>query len=98
MNAASPLAPRPLAPEHPDRIPTIEVKSAGQHPNLFRKRIDFVAREVRPGDYVRVIDSARRVVGYGLINPRAELAVRMLTWGDRTPGKAFWQEKLAQAV
>lgn len=97
MQAAS-LTPRPLAPEHPDRIPTIEVKSAGQHPNLFRKRINFVAHEVRAGDYVRVIDSDRRVVGYGIINPRAELAVRMLTWGDRIPDKAFWQEKLARAV
>ena len=99
MNTTSSLlSPRPLTPEHPDRIPTIEVKSAGQHPNLFRKRIDFVAREVRPGDYVRVIDADRRVVGYGIINPRAELAVRMLTWGERIPEKSFWQEKLVEAV
>jgi 23S rRNA (cytosine1962-C5)-methyltransferase len=92
------LAPRPLTPEHPDRIPTVEVKSAGQHPLLFRKRIDFVAREVKPGDYVRVVDADGRVVGYGLINPKAELAVRMVTWGDRVPDEAFWREKLASAV
>lgn len=92
------LAPRSLTPEAPDRIPTIEVKSAGQHPLLFRKRIEFVGREVKPGDYVRVMDAERRVVGYGLYNPKAELAVRLLTWGDKLPDKAFWQEKLARAV
>lgn len=36
--------------------------------------------------------------GYGLFNPRAEIAVRMLCHASTPPGIEFWQQRLEQAV
>ena len=72
------LSPDPAAP-----IPAAFVRAASWHPSLYRKRIDRVEK-ARPGDLVAVYGPDDRVLGYGLYNPRSEIAVRMLFYGDRT--------------
>jgi 23S rRNA (cytosine1962-C5)-methyltransferase len=47
---------------------------------------------------VVVVYHGEEVLGYGLYNPRSELAVRMLRWGQMPPDEAFWQTRLEQAV
>ena len=73
-------------------------KTAGGHPYLYRKRIDRFDHSARPGDLVAVRVDRRTLVGYGHFNPRAEITVRMLSWGPNPPGETFWEERLASAV
>ena len=39
-----------------------------------------------------------RVLGYGLYNPRSEIAVRMTFYGEELPDDAAWQKKLDEAI
>ena len=95
-SARSAVSQRPLSP--PAELPTIIVKSVGLHPLLYRKRIEHVDSQVQPGDLVRVMDTEGRHAGYGLYNPRAELALRMLCDASAVPDEAWWEGKLRQAV
>lgn len=78
-------------------LPRVTAKSVGLHPLLYRKRIERIDREARPGDLVAVY-AEDRLAGYGLVNPKAEIAVRMLSWGDRRPDESWWQARLEGAV
>src|ERR1700685_567295 len=74
------------------------VKSPTGHPYVFRKRVARFDAAARPGDVVAVCVERGRVFGYGLFNPRAEIAVRMLRWGNDAPDLAWWTGQLARAV
>jgi 23S rRNA (cytosine1962-C5)-methyltransferase len=82
----------------PPQIAGVQAKSVGLHPLLYRKRIEQVDRGVQAGDIVEVFGQNGERSGFGLYNPRAELALRMLSWGDELPDEAFWDRKLASAV
>jgi 23S rRNA (cytosine1962-C5)-methyltransferase len=84
--------------EVPARLPTVQAKTVGLHPLLYRKRIERVDRDVQPGDLVEVLDGEGNAAGYGLYNPKAELALRMLSGPGELPDVAFWRRKLAAAV
>ncbi|MDX1948178.1 MAG: class I SAM-dependent rRNA methyltransferase [Pirellulaceae bacterium] len=79
------------------RLPGVQVKSVGLHPLLYRKRIDRADRDAHPGDLVEVYADGN-LGGYGLYNPKAELALRMLSGPGELPDEAFWQRRLADAV
>lgn len=87
---------RPLS--LPGKFPGVQAKSVGLHPLLFRKRIDRVDRDVAPGDLVEVYGGDGNLAGYGLYNPKAELALRMLSGPEELPDEAFWTRKLTEAV
>ena len=42
--------------------------------------------------------AAPRLFAYGLYNPKSEIAVRLLRWGDALPDAAYWQDRLRRAV
>jgi len=86
------LVPDPAAP-----IGAAFVRSPSWHPFLYRKRIDRVEK-AQPGDLVAVYGPNGRVLGYGLYNPRSEIAVRMVFYGESLPDDAAWQAKLNEAV
>ena len=88
---------RPLAPDPSAPIPAAFVRSPSWHPFLYRKRIDRVEKG-RPGDLVAVYGPNDRVLGYGLYNPRSEIAVRMVFYGEELPDDAAWQARLDEAV
>lgn len=97
-----PLAPqallsRPLFPED-GRLPVIEVRSPGRHPYLYRKRLGTIDRTAQPGDIVTLVDVAGAPLGYGLFNPRAELAVRVLCGPGDKPDRAWWTRQLQAAL
>ncbi|MBC7853499.1 MAG: class I SAM-dependent rRNA methyltransferase [Pirellulaceae bacterium] len=79
-------------------LATVTVKSVGLHPLLYRKRIELVERDIAPGDIVRVMDTEGRHAGYGMYNPRAELALRMLCDASTLPDEGWWERKLKTAV
>lgn len=76
----------------------VRLRSVRIHPHLFRKLIGEVDPAVHPGDLVAVETPQGELLGHGLYNPRAEIAVRMLTFGPAPPGIEFWEEKLRRAV
>src|SRR5216110_3520978 len=80
------------------RLPFVVLKSVGLHPLVYRKRIARVDRQAAAGDLVEVRDEQGGRVGYGLFNPKSELALRMLSRGDKLPDEAWWKERLQQAV
>ncbi len=89
---------RSLVPDAFDDLPTVLAKTAATHPYLYRKRIERFDASARPGDLVTVRLDRRTVVGYGHFNPRAEITVRLLSWGPDPPGEAFWEHRLASGV
>ena len=92
------LEQRPLSIDTQRPLPKVQLRSVKQHPFLFRKMIGEVDGSAGPGDLVAVLTPQGTHFGYGLYNPRAEIAVRMLQWGEEPPGVDFWRERLMQAV
>jgi 23S rRNA (cytosine1962-C5)-methyltransferase len=74
------------------------LKSAGLHPLIYRKRIVRVDREAGPGDLVAVREEGGERAGFGLYNPKSELALRMLSRDERVPDEAWWKGRLEDAV
>jgi 23S rRNA (cytosine1962-C5)-methyltransferase len=87
---------RTLDPE--ERLPVVTLKSAGLHPLLYRKRIARVDRSAGVGDLVEVRFEEGQRAGYGIYNPKSELALRMLSRGDELPVPAWWKARLEEAV
>ncbi len=88
---------RPLAPDPSAPIPIVSVGFAVRHPLVYRKRIDKV-EDARAGDLVAVYGPGDQLLGYGLYNPRSEIAVRMVFAGPELPDDARWQTRLEEAV
>lgn len=91
------FAQRPLGVDPAGAIPAVYLRSATFHPLLYRKRM---ARcdDAKPGDLVAVYGPEETILGYGLYNPRSEVAVRVVFYGQDLPGEERWREKLAAAV
>lgn len=92
------VAPRPLSPDPAHTLPRVRVKSLSLNPTVYRKRIDEVERTARPGDLVAVHDDDEKLLGYGLYNPKSEIAVRMVRFDQQLPDDAFWNDLLIRAV
>lgn len=91
------IAQRELAITAADKLPEVVAKSVGLHPLIYRKRLEHVDPTAKPGDLVTVYDTNDNHSGYGFFNPRAELALRMVSHGP-LPDEAFWDAKLQAAV
>jgi len=87
---------RSLAIDASGPIPAVFVQAATWHPLIFRKRINRCDGAM-PGDLVAVYGPDNTIFGYGLYNPRSELAVRMLFYGADLPNEACWQQKFEAA-
>ena len=85
-----------IDPAHP--LPKVHLWSVKRHPFLFRKLIDRVDDSARPGDLVAVFTPQGELLGHGLYNPRAEITVRLVSFGPAVPDAEFWQRRLEQAV
>ncbi|MGD0897197.1 MAG: class I SAM-dependent rRNA methyltransferase [Thermoguttaceae bacterium] len=97
LSASESLRQRPLAPDPAAPIPAVHIATSGWHPSVYRKRIKKVEK-ARPGDLVAVYGPGDQLLGYGLYNPRSEIAVRMLFYGPELPDDALWQKRLEEAV
>ncbi len=92
------LRQRVLDLEPTDSLPVIVVKAPSPHPWIFRKRLGSIASNARHGDLVelQLLDGSH--FGHGLFNPRAELAIRVLTRGDEFPTGEWWRRRVRDAV
>jgi 23S rRNA (cytosine1962-C5)-methyltransferase len=91
------LRQRPLA-DGLDAAPDIEVRAPTPHPFLYRKRLGPFPPHAMPGDVVRLRFANGDVFGWGLFNPHAEIAVRVLRHGPAPPDESWWLERLQAAV
>lgn len=90
------LAQRPLAVEAAAALPAVTLRAAVRQPLIYRKRV-AQSGNARPGDLVSVY-AGDELLGYGLFNPRSEIAVRMISFGARLPDDHYWNAKLGRAV
>jgi 23S rRNA (cytosine1962-C5)-methyltransferase len=98
ISSANVLAQRPLALDGSQPVARARVKSLSMNPTVYKKRLDHVDDSARPGDYVAVYDAEERLLGYGLYNPRSEIAVRMVRHEAPIPDDDYWQGLLQRAV
>lgn len=100
-----------LYPQPGDALPAVTLRSPVRQPNVFRKRIAEVDSGVKAGDWVVVYaprttdaegeptDSGEpQILGYGIYNPRSEIALRIVRFGVELPNEPFWEELLGRAV
>ena len=65
-------------------IPVILKKKIGLriengHPWIFGNEIAETEETVRPGDIVTVFNGDKKFIGKGFINPKSQIAIRLLT-------------------
>lgn len=88
---------RPLHVPSSSSIPAVYVRAKTLHPLLYRKRVDRVER-AQPGDLVAVYDGDQQLSGYGIYNPRSEIAVRMLWQTPDLPSDEDWNDRFRRSV
>ncbi len=67
------------------------------HPWIFSGAIDQIDEDFKPGDLVKVYSSQNEFLGTGYLNPRSNIAVRMLTFRDETVGREFFLNRIREA-
>ncbi|HET9990950.1 MAG TPA: hypothetical protein VFQ65_20605, partial [Kofleriaceae bacterium] len=77
-----------------DAIAIIE----GGHPWLFREQMSSAAQVFEDGDWLRLVDGANRVIGYGIFEAEGAIAIRVLRLGDARPDAAWVRHQLAVAL
>ena len=91
------LAARDLPP--PDGpLPIVRLNNPTSHPIIYRKRVAMVDGSPRPGDLVEVRHSDDQLLGFGIYSPRAEISVRMIRFGGDPPDRAYWGQRLDDAI
>lgn len=78
--------------------PWVRLRTTTSHPFVYQKMIASADPAAEPGGVVAVYDKSGGLVGHGLYNPRSQIAVRMLCWGERPIDPAFWRERLGEAI
>jgi 23S rRNA (cytosine1962-C5)-methyltransferase len=89
---------RTLAVAAGEPLPAAYVSTAVRHPLIYRKRLLRVDAAAQPGDLVAVYVEPDELLGHGLYNPKSEIAMRMIRYGEDLPDVDFWQGLLQQAV
>jgi len=66
------------------------------HPWIYRS--DVASVTASPGDLVMVLGGRDRRLGAALYSSRSQIALRMVSIGDESPGEGLWRHRLAAAV
>ncbi len=96
--SARPAQKQPLCPDPSRGLPAVFLRTPTNRPLVYRKRISHVDPAAKPGDWVAVYTDSETLLGYGVYNPRSEIALRILRFGPQLPDEAFWDTTLAQAI
>ena len=70
----------------------------GFHPWVFFGSIDEIDEDFDVGDLVKVYSADRRFLGVGYLNPRSQIAVRMLAFEDVKIDAAFFEKRIQEAL
>lgn len=93
----------PLDCPSANSLPAVYLQKPTSHPAVFRKRIQSIEGQPGVGDWVRVFHSETEstepeILGYGLYNPKSEIAVRLVRWANEQPTLGYWDELIERAV
>jgi 23S rRNA (cytosine1962-C5)-methyltransferase len=93
-----PVPDRPLEPSAD--LPTLSVRTGGNHPFIYRKMVvgHVGATRASDGDLVRVVDRDHLPLGFALWNNRSKIALRLLTPSLTPPGVDYWRDRITRAV
>ena len=85
-------------------IPVILKKRIGLrvengHPWIFGNEIAETEETVKPGDIVTVFNAEKKFIGKGFINPKSQIAIRLLTRksDEEIDSRPFFQKRLNTA-
>lgn len=78
--------------------PSIRLRGSTWNPIIYRKRIESIDPSAEAGGLVAVRSAEGELIGYGHYNPRAEVTVRMLSFGNRIPDEDWWNERFQAAI
>ncbi len=87
-----------VAPPPEPQSPWVQLRSAMNHPFVYRKMVRAADPAARAGDVVNLYDKAGLLFGRGLYNPHSQIVVRVLAFGDVPIDEPFWRGRLEQAV
>jgi 23S rRNA (cytosine1962-C5)-methyltransferase len=79
-------------------VPRVVLTGEVWRQSVYRKRIARVDSSVSPGDWVQTLDPEGRPLGFGLFNPRSEIAIRHIRFGEAPPDLGYWRELCRQAI
>lgn len=68
------------------------------HPWIFRDQLSSAAQVFADGDWLRLVDGANRVIGYGLYEAEGAIAIRVLRRGSERPDAAWLRGQLVGAL
>lgn len=89
------------APSDPDAIVQLKARRGSPHPWIFRSMVQDrdLPRTLQPGQVVRVVDKDGHELGRAFWNPRATIALRVLTHDPaETVDAAFFERKIGEAL
>ncbi len=67
------------------------------HPWIFSGAIDRVEGNFHPGDIIRVFSGEGQFVAKGMINPRSQIMIRVLTFQDESITEEFLSNRISEA-
>ncbi len=69
-----------------------------RHPWVFSGAIDRIDDNFETGDLIRVYSFQEKFLGIGYLNPRSQIAIRMLAFQDIPINETFFEKKIREAV
>jgi 23S rRNA (cytosine1962-C5)-methyltransferase len=79
-------------------LPWVALRSASYHPFIYQRMVSEASPDAKPGDCVAVYDRRDQLFGWGLYNPRSQIAVRMIRFGDEPVSDVFWRGLIETAA
>ncbi|MGE0549645.1 MAG: class I SAM-dependent rRNA methyltransferase [Kofleriaceae bacterium] len=68
------------------------------HPWVFRDQLSSAASVFSDGDWLRLVDGANRVIGFGMFEAAGAIAIRVLRRGTEPPNAAWLRAQLTAAL
>ena len=78
--------------------PEKEKPIEGFHPWIFSGAIDKIDEDYKAGDLVKVYSSQNRFLGTGYLNPRSQIAIRMLSFDESEVNEKFFERRIRKAI
>jgi SAM-dependent methyltransferase (EC 2.1.1.-) len=79
--------------------PGVEKKIKAFFQWVYNLEIEEIKGSPKPGDLVKVLDSKKKFLGYGYINPNTKIMVRFLSFNeDEVPSKELIKERIKSAL
>ena len=68
-----------------------------RHPWVFSGALDTIDDDFETGDLVKVYSAEGKCLGIGYLNPRSQIAIRMLSFDEREITAGFFEQRIQEA-